>query len=569
MAKSLRSNRKQEQLPASMFAEISTTARMSLCGLAAKESPRFCLDLLGTLPAKAFVAEIERDSFSDSRDSVASIALSSGRLSLARIGLARLAKEQRGRQGAAPKNDAESEDARSERVAHLFSGQASDEQALRALAWIGGKANTPAEQSRRLDRDARSAFARGRPSIGLALCERLAFHDPMDIAMATLPSLENRTRGHHDPHPMLSHARLSWEESKADRWVEFMDWSRALPRAARDLSGWDYLGVDCRPESLARDSLLGLAGAWVSLLERAGATKIDEGQKARLAEGALRLRAVGASLWERGAVSSPSDYAERFMRSPLSEDAPQIKALGAGSNGQRLSTVHKLWAKAAMAAKTPCGEGILWDAFVAAHESLAIDLRGNPFHSPGGPQCAALWSLAGDGSLISLGLERGFDPRPADSLAVKEGFLGSLAASSTLAAPELGFYRPPSGSGSAHQGLMIVGASQLKPGAAKAKVGQAHGKSGLLHANLATVALLAGFVELASKLVAAGAGLPCAAKGLAEALAANPSQARSLEAKKAEWEKFELGQAVSHAAKKKAKGAESAEPPSRPRPMRI
>lgn len=545
-----------DELPASLFANVSKEAKIKLCAAAIKESPRFCLELLKGLPSDAFnarqyeLAEAFRRG-GESSDSLAGHALGKSSLALARL---MFGKQRREFAVSGSPADLDAwEKKRAKRVAHLFDGEASDSQALRALGWLGAPSEklSPAKRAKRLDQDARMAFAYARPSIGLALCERLLAHEPEDIARATLPDLEDRRRGHHDPHPQLGAQPLDWRESSKERWVASAAWDKALPKAAHGVSSWERLGVNCAPTDIKLDSLLGLGAIWARLLAGAPSAGTPALHAQDLAAAGSKLTSVCEKLWAKGALSSPSDYALRFMANPLDADAPQIKALAGGSFEQRLSTAHGIWRSAAMNGKAPCGAGIVWDAFVEAHQGLALDIRENPFYSPGAEQCAAFWSLAGDGSLIELGIERGFDPKPVDGLLVAKGFMGTAAVGEKLAPPEVGFIQSPSGVNTRKIGLALqiegVFTRQAKEAGRAWAVGSPFSKDkSLLHANFSTVALLLGFEKAACALVSAGAGIPNTDEGLAEALTMERASSRKhkLLAKQALWERFALGESL-------------------------
>lgn len=566
----------EEELPASLFGDVSTGAKIKLCAAALKESPRFCLELLKSLPKDAFTARQYNlaDSFrggaGEGQDTMAARALFSGSLALSRLMFGRQ------RRGAGqPKSQVDidaSENARAERVMHLFGGEANDKQALKALAWIGAPSEqlSPANVARRMERDARMALACGRPSVGLALCERLLESKSEDIARATLPALEHRRRGHHDPHPALGQKPLEWSGSTQERWVAKIAWDKAMPRADPEASSWERLGVNCVPADIQHDSLLGLGDLWVGLLAGAQQERSMGHHAQDIAAAGERLAALCEKLWAKGALSSPSDYAKRFTANPFDADAPQAKALGSGSVEQRLSTAHELWRSAAMAATTPCGKGILWDAFVEAHQGLALDIRDNPFHAPDSGQCAAFWSLAGDGALVELGIERGFDPKPVDGLLVAEGFLGKAVMSERLGQPEIAFIEPAHGveRGKIRLGLQIKGAftrvgKQLgKPVAAGAPFSK---DKSFLSANFSTVALLLGLEKAAAALVSAGAASPNTDQGMAEALSQQQTRANKdkILAKQALWERAALAASVDHANRKKEGSCEPSEKAAR------
>ena len=497
---------KRETLPASLFYNASAEAKTKLCHQTLGTHPHFCWDLACRSGASF---PFQRYFSSDSMRNLPTLAIASlGRenLALARLFFGAQAKSLKTPQkDDGPYQGQWRREAMEKDLEALYSGPASDAKANRARSWIkaahaAAKTSNPSVAARELWSEAAMSFAFGRPAIGLLrLCD-LAKLPPESIANASFPI---GTPWPDIPSLALG-ARLPWATpgaSSVEKIIEAATFSKALPQPDRG-----SFVRQATPSELSACSPLALASWWISLL--------NEGAKALplrtdLALLAKDIEEAADHLWRLGAASSPQDYADRFDRMPLQAGSPQIATMSAiKGSSVALATVAPAWRRAAERPCDPLAGTTRWDAFVKTHESLGVGIQENPFAATGG-QTPALWSIAGDATLIRLGLERGFDPKAGSRLLLEPGASAAICNNPKTLGASIRYgaidQTRAMGSASAHCLPSFRGAP--------AKAGSPH-KNGWLYSNLATACALAGHMDAAHALAKAGcdapdAGLAC------------------------------------------------------------
>lgn len=493
MAQQKNKQRPDELIESSQFKNLSVEARATLVFNALALHPRFAYEVASFAPA-FFVAKRHylRDSYPQRDGSILEEALGLGHLSVVRTMIARMRRVARQTQDEGSPSMRLSEDWTQLKLFNkLYASPVGDEQAWSARTWLRPDRHAKSS-AKAIASEAALCFAHGRPELGLRLCRELTAFPPALIAEATAPSIKASLPA---SMPMI---KVDWSKADPVRPLSPQMWRTGLPGSNRYDSRDDTLTV----ESLSRCALLPLAQYWSNLL--------DAGHKARpelemLEDASKSLAQVADKLWASGALTSPSDYAERFAQAPIEADSPQIKQLAKLDAHSAALAIHGAWIKAASQPRILTGKGILWDAFVKAHADLDLGVQSNPFAFAHAGQTPALWSLHADGELIQLGIERGFKPKDHSRLLVKPGASGRAAHDKKSTQP--GFLRNEL-SKDWEQRLACENfiASNSCTGAAP-KSGSEH-RSKWLHTNLSTAALICGHVDLAMDLIRAGCEIP-------------------------------------------------------------
>lgn len=492
MAQQKIKQRPDELIESSQFTNLSVYARATLVFSALAQHPRFAYEVASFEPA-FFVAKRHylRDSYPQRDGSILEEALGLGHLAIARTMIARMRRVARQTQDEGSPSMRLSEDWTQLKLFNkLYASHASDEQAWRARAWLRPDRHAK-PSAKAIASEAALCFAHGRPELGLRLCQELASFPSELIAQATAPSIKASLPA------SMSTVKVDWGKAEAARPVSPQTWRAGLTGSNR-YDNRDTITV----ESLSRCGLLPLAQYWSNLLAAGHEARPELNS---LGDASKALAQVADKLWASGALTSPSDYADRFAKSPVGPDSAQIQQLAKLDSSSVELAIHAAWLGAASSPRLPTAKGMLWDAFVEAHADLDLGVQINPFAFAHAGQTPALWSLHADGDLVKLGIERGFKPKEHSRLLAKAGASGRAAHDKKSAKP--GFLRNEL-SKDWEQRLACENflASNSCAGPAP-KSGSEH-RSKWLHTNLSTMALICGHMELAMDLIREGCEIP-------------------------------------------------------------
>lgn len=495
---------KPDPIPASAFAGMCAESLNRLCSDTAASNPRFSLAIakMGA-PLSPFVSSSRRHGGFIAQKSAFFHALEAGHLGYARLLAARLDAHARARNSTAAQaveSHGSTPAFHNQMFLAILSSGLADDKVLRARGWLWRRLGCAGSKLPvQLDFEARAAFAHGRPAAALSLCRELALLDGRGVSRATS-------------------GRPDLPAGAASIALPIAPGGRVKNLAFRSLLPNDSGGRTGDADSASRASfdqaaLLCLGAFWESKL--AAAQPTSDGGPGSLS------RQIGLAmddLWAMGACSSPADSARRFARAPYLAGSPQALALALASSASGFPlALAPLWVAAAERPEDPCGSSILWDAFVSAHEGLG-PVGPNPFALLPSGQAAALWSLAGDGKLIALGLARGYDPKPIQHLLVHPGATGELVrtqGSSLRAADARHALAKSYQSHPACQGVFID--KERGPKARRPVPGSTDEPTQWMRSNLASLALFSGHPAAASALAAAGCDVPDPALATAEA----------------------------------------------------
>lgn len=479
------SNRRRRQIKPEIisieaFVDLDQAAKASACAALASAAPRFALALSSTMGPGA--SDIFTQNTHSGRSMIGE-AIFSGQSGLARIWARQLTT-------APAKLPQRRRQVWNEWLEALAS-PATEPQLLRIFAWLSPALAAAAGEAKddpaMLASRAIEAFAQGRPWTGLRIAERLLTCAPSELAEATAPSFG--TIGSAAPSAEFAQTRSSWiapdGSALAGEWTS--DFLSCETRAIMDDS---FVRLPEIPCTLLSCSLLSLIGAWTAL----AASQPASSEGAHILAG--QLRNLGNELWLRGAMSSPNDYARRFKASPLSKESAQIRYIARLSIHSQQLALSQLWLQACAKPRAPCGDGILWDAFVERHAHLGLPIYANPFAPILDGQTPALWSLVHGGELIELGVERGFDPRPTEMLLAKPFMVSALLRGLCSARAVAGNFA-----------LGIDGASTI-PASETSKPREGAPAGGMTKVSLSSLCIVAKASAAAKALVAAGCRRP-------------------------------------------------------------
>lgn len=535
---------KTEYLASSLFLALPSRAKAVLA-FKSMEAPRFAFEIIRSMSHGEFVERRFEIATNKSRHgtSLSLLCLEFGELGLARGLFNVFRKKSIDSESAGKFHGAANAtyNAYYEHIEAIIQDRFKDAQILRARSWIA-KALCPDRWQPNLAIEATLAFAAGRPLLGLALCEKLLLLAPGEIADQT--SLDAEL-------PLgLQDMRMAWISDKSKHGSVAESWRKSI-FAIRDHSpdGWrrDPLTIS----AISNSGLLPLAAKWSAILASAPTA---HPQAEDLLGASAKLAAVADALWDKGALTSPSDYVARFTRAPLLPDSPQILHIKKSRDSDSKAPAQALLLAAAMNPIGACGDGqLLWDACVNAHLDVIEKISPNPFSTLSSGQSPALWSLSGNGKLIELGLSRGF--RPSGSFSVDPNVASRLCLPHGLSEPKTSpFYA---------DGISIEGFKAPRRG--RPSMWEASEPS----MSLSTIALISGHEALAKALCAAGAETPQFAEPLAkarDALRAHPEKQRAaLEERVALWEAIALGLEVDASVRKRARRFKTPPPPPLPR----
>lgn len=407
---------KPDPIPASAFAGMPHESLVKLCAETAASNPRFShaiakmgsASLAFTAPSSRYGAE----------HSAFFVALKAGHLGYARLLAARLHNEARVKKTSAAavverNHHHHFQSMHNHMLTTVLSSALGDDKVLRARGWLWKRfGGASAKEASQLAFEARTAFSYGRPGAALDICAELLNHEPNSLAQATsgnrdLPPSAESLRVPLRADGRIDHAAFRSDLEQHSHFKHHREEAESASSAAFDAA-----------------ALLGLGSFWAERIQAAAQASANK----ELANLARKIDLAMDKLWRKGACSAPCDSAKRFALAPYVAGSPQALALARADGRETVARLAPLWRAAAEHPSAPCGDSILWDAFVSAHEGVS-SVGPNPFALLPSGQAAALWSLAGDASLIKLGLDRGFSPKPIQHLLARPGSSGASARS--------------------------------------------------------------------------------------------------------------------------------------------